>query len=221
MRLSLGEFRSGQVSQVEARRGARKNSSRLSSLRPSWDRSSREGLQYIDALNFQLQEPKRERRGNNGSRVGLNSVLREDNGEARCSIAVDGIAYWEAEKKIASWELPRAGRSERNGRGPERLSLGDTGSRWPPGCPPPQTPEPCTHQPLVVMVAVEPLEGHPRSGGHPCTVPGTVKQAVSTPMKSSTHGLLQTEDCMNCTTQDKLQSSCSSKLPALHLTQLL
>lgn len=50
-------------------------------------------LQYIDALNFQLQEPKRERSENNSSRLGLNSVLREDNGEARCSIAVDGIAY--------------------------------------------------------------------------------------------------------------------------------
>lgn len=46
-------------------------------------------------------------------------------------------------------------------------------------------------------------------------------QAVSTPMKSSTNGLLQTEGCMNCTTQDSLWASCSSKLPARDLTLLL
>lgn len=70
------------------------------------------------------------------------------------------------------------------------------------------------------MVAVEPPEGDPRSGGYPCTVFGTFDQAVSTPMKSSTHGLLQTKGCMNCTTQDTLCNSCSSNLPGLDLTLL-
>lgn len=73
-----------------------------------------------------------------------------------------GSRIGEAEKKIASWEPLRARRSERNGRGLEWLSLGDTGQRvHPPWYPPPKTPEPCTHQPLVVMDAVEPLEDDP------------------------------------------------------------
>lgn len=51
------------------------------------------GVAVYRCIEFPIARAKRERSKNNGSRLGLNSVLREDNGEARCSIAVDGIAY--------------------------------------------------------------------------------------------------------------------------------
>jgi hypothetical protein len=54
----------------------------------------------------------------------LNSGLREDNGEARCSVAVDAIAYRETEKKIASWDLLAFGRSGGNGVVLNGFSLG-------------------------------------------------------------------------------------------------
>lgn len=51
------------------------------------------GVAVYRCIEFPIARAKRERRENNGSRLGWNSVLRGRQWEARCSVAVDGIAY--------------------------------------------------------------------------------------------------------------------------------
>lgn len=88
MRLSLGEVRSGQMEAMSAQ-----NKQLAQLVAAVLGSGQSRGVAVYRCIEFPIARAKRERSENNGSRRGLNSVLREDNGEARCSIAVDGIAY--------------------------------------------------------------------------------------------------------------------------------